>query len=279
MRALIVTTGVREVRDLQGMSLARTHARGVRCERTLEVPRTIETRGEAGAAMNVVTAVRVVVDESTLHMIADDEMRPLPSGTAVSAANSTAAAGLDRIDRGRTDLDHTGPDHIRAAHIAFGRIGPGRNHVRNLPGRIRSGRNRATRIAAARTAPRRGPKGYQRSDDRLKEQVSDRLMDDAQIDASEITVEMHNGEVTLAGTVNSREEKRAAEACAESVSGVREVINQSRVNRGDGSSTSSSPSVRSASASQTSGSQSQTSGSQGQSSRMGRSSSSERSET
>src|SRR5262245_65032110 len=80
----------------------------------------------------------------------------------------------------------------------------------------------------------RGPKGYQRSDDRLKEQVSDRLMDDPQIDASEITVEMHNGEVTLTGTVDTREEKRAAEHCAESVSGIREVINQLRVNRSDG---------------------------------------------
>jgi osmotically-inducible protein OsmY len=79
----------------------------------------------------------------------------------------------------------------------------------------------------------RGPKGYQRSDDRLKEQVSGRLMDDSQIDASEITVEIHGGEVTLTGTVNSREEKRAAEACAETVSGVREVFNQLRVNRGD----------------------------------------------
>jgi len=63
-------------------------------------------------------------------------------------------------------------------------------------------------------------------------------MDDAQIDASEITVEMHGGEVTLTGTVNSREEKRAAEACAQRVSGVREVINQLRVSRGDGGSTS-----------------------------------------
>jgi len=77
----------------------------------------------------------------------------------------------------------------------------------------------------------RGPKGYQRSDERIREDVSDSLTDDAEVDASEITVEAHDGEVTLTGTVQTRDEKRAAEACAEEVSGVREVINQLRVSR------------------------------------------------
>jgi osmotically-inducible protein OsmY len=84
----------------------------------------------------------------------------------------------------------------------------------------------------------RGPKGYHRSDERLKEQASDRLMDDPQVDASEITIDVQNGEATLTGTVNSREEKRAAEACVEAVSGIVEVINQLRVNRGDSQSAS-----------------------------------------
>lgn len=79
----------------------------------------------------------------------------------------------------------------------------------------------------------RGPKGYQRSDERLKEQVSDHLMDDDEIDASEITVEVKDGEATLTGTVSSRDEKRAAEQCVEAVSGVREVINQLRVKASD----------------------------------------------
>jgi hypothetical protein len=77
----------------------------------------------------------------------------------------------------------------------------------------------------------RGPKGYQRSDERVKEQLSDRLMDDDDIDASEITVEVKNGEVTLTGTVGSREEKRAAEEIAEQSPGVREVQNHLRVSQ------------------------------------------------
>ncbi len=78
----------------------------------------------------------------------------------------------------------------------------------------------------------RGPKGYQRSDERIREDVSDSLTDDHYVDASEITVEVREREVTLSGTVETREQKYAAEACAEDVSGVREVINQLRVTRG-----------------------------------------------
>ena len=44
---------------------------------------------------------------------------------------------------------------------------------------------------------------------------------------------MSNGEVTLTGTVDDRQAKRLAEDIAESVSGVREVHNQIRVQQGN----------------------------------------------
>ena len=75
----------------------------------------------------------------------------------------------------------------------------------------------------------RGPKGYARSDDRIKEDVCDRLTDDASIDASEIEVKVSGAEVTLAGTVDSREAKHRAENCAEAISGVKNVLNNLRV--------------------------------------------------
>lgn len=78
----------------------------------------------------------------------------------------------------------------------------------------------------------KGPKGYARSDDRIREDVCDRLTDDPQIDASEIDVKVSHCEVTLAGSVDSREAKRRAEDCAESVSGVRNVQNNIRVQQG-----------------------------------------------
>lgn len=75
----------------------------------------------------------------------------------------------------------------------------------------------------------RGPRGYTRSDDRIREDVCDRLTDDALVDASNIEVSVSKCEVTLAGTIDSREAKRRAEDCAESVSGVRNVQNNLRV--------------------------------------------------
>jgi hypothetical protein len=75
----------------------------------------------------------------------------------------------------------------------------------------------------------RGPKGWQRSDDRIREDVNERLTDHPQIDASEIEVQVQNCDVTLTGTVDDRRAKRLAEDIADSVSGVRDVHNQLRV--------------------------------------------------
>jgi osmotically-inducible protein OsmY len=86
------------------------------------------------------------------------------------------------------------------------------------------------RRAADQSGPHRGrgPKGYTRSDDRIREDVSDRLSDDSSLDASEIEVTVSKGEVTLSGTVESREDKRRAEDLAETVSGVQNVQNNLR---------------------------------------------------
>jgi osmotically-inducible protein OsmY len=79
----------------------------------------------------------------------------------------------------------------------------------------------------------RGPRGYQRSDSRINEDVCDRLCDSPDIDASAIDVRVSGGDVTLSGSVASRDEKRRAEDLIEQVSGVREVHNNLRVGRAD----------------------------------------------
>lgn len=75
----------------------------------------------------------------------------------------------------------------------------------------------------------RGPKGYRRSDERIREDVCDRLADHPRIDASEIEVTVKNGEVMLAGTVHSRDEKRTSEDLIDTISGVRDIHNNLRV--------------------------------------------------
>lgn len=84
----------------------------------------------------------------------------------------------------------------------------------------------------------KGPKGYKRSDERIQEDVCERLMHHGDIDASEIDVTVTNGEVTLTGSVNNRHEKHLAEDAIESISGVTDVHNQLRVTSSNSSSNS-----------------------------------------
>jgi osmotically-inducible protein OsmY len=75
----------------------------------------------------------------------------------------------------------------------------------------------------------KGPKGYTRSDERIKEDINDRLSDDVFVDASSIDVAVENGDVTLTGSVSTRSEKRRSEDIAEQVSGVKNVENRLRL--------------------------------------------------
>ena len=88
----------------------------------------------------------------------------------------------------------------------------------------------------------KGPKGYTRSDERIKEQVSDKLEEHGEIDASEITVDVKQGEITLEGTVPDRWMKRLAEDVAEECPGVKQVHNRIRVEKENGSTLGSTPS-------------------------------------
>lgn len=78
----------------------------------------------------------------------------------------------------------------------------------------------------------KGPKNYRRSDDRIREDVSEALAEHSRIDASEIDVAVSDAIVTLSGTVESRQIKRLAEDCAETVAGVRDVRNELRIMSG-----------------------------------------------
>ena len=75
----------------------------------------------------------------------------------------------------------------------------------------------------------KGPRNYQRRDERILEDVNDRLCDNAYIDASEIEVSVSSGDIVLAGRVEDRKSKRLAEDIAESVAGVQNVENRLRV--------------------------------------------------
>jgi osmotically-inducible protein OsmY len=65
-------------------------------------------------------------------------------------------------------------------------------------------------------------------DDRIRKNVTDRLDDDTDLDASDIEVGVDDGAVTLSGSVDSLWDKRRAEDIVKSVFGVRGVNNKLR---------------------------------------------------
>jgi osmotically-inducible protein OsmY len=144
-------------------------------------------------------------------------------------------SGSDRRDRGRS-----GFDPYRYESDVFGRGSRDYNEergfferagdeVRSWFGDEGAERRRERDMREAGLHRGRGPKGYQRSDARILEDVNDRLTEDPHIDASEIDVTVTGREVTLAGTVSSRFEKRHAEDLADSISGVTHVQNNLRI--------------------------------------------------
>lgn len=77
----------------------------------------------------------------------------------------------------------------------------------------------------------KGPKGYQRSDQRIKEDICEMLTRHPSVDAENIEVEVKNGEVTLSGTVPDRHMKYYAEEGAANSFGVVDVINNIRLKK------------------------------------------------
>jgi len=75
----------------------------------------------------------------------------------------------------------------------------------------------------------RGPRGYTRSDERITEDLNERLTDDWQLDAGDIQVAVSGGVATLSGSVQQRWQKHHAENLAEGCSGVKDVRNDIRV--------------------------------------------------
>ncbi|HEY9218734.1 MAG TPA: BON domain-containing protein [Phenylobacterium sp.] len=73
----------------------------------------------------------------------------------------------------------------------------------------------------------RTARGYD-PDERLWRAVTDRLVADRRIDPRDVEVEVHKGEVTLRGMVDTRDEKRRAEDLAD-IDGVIDVHNQLRI--------------------------------------------------
>jgi hypothetical protein len=79
-----------------------------------------------------------------------------------------------------------------------------------------------------------GPRNYSRSDERIREDLNERLTEADDLDASDLSVEVSNGVATLSGSVDHRWMKHRAEDLADACSGVRDVRNNIQVRNGVG---------------------------------------------
>ena len=132
--------------------------------------------------------------------------------------NPAARAGDRDEQRAEADLPRR---HERSVAEAFGYRVPREYPYAGIATEARRGRFFG-----------RGPKGYRRSDERIKEEISDRLMTHPDIDATDIELEVSGGVVTLNGTAEDRHEKRLAELIAEDSLGVEDVENRLHVRHG-----------------------------------------------
>ncbi|WER48781.1 BON domain-containing protein [Cupriavidus sp. WKF15] len=80
-----------------------------------------------------------------------------------------------------------------------------------------------------------GPRGYQRTDERIRDHICERLSYARRLDVSDVSVDVKDGVVTLSGTVNSRSQKYYIEELVDDTYGVREVNNDIHVRRDAGS--------------------------------------------
>jgi len=105
-----------------------------------------------------------------------------------------------------------------------------RQHFENFGNRSRPETTRPAGLQAA-SYYGRGPKGYIRSDERIREDVCERLSDSDEVDASDIQVTVREREVTLEGSVETRRMKHLSEDIAAAVAGVEDVHNRVTVRK------------------------------------------------
>lgn len=95
----------------------------------------------------------------------------------------------------------------------------------------RGGYNRGPTAWRDRASRRTDPKGYIRSDDRIRENVCEALAHSG-LDVSDVSVAVLDGHVVLEGTVPNRRTKHHVEDCTVECAGVNDVENRIRVGGG-----------------------------------------------
>jgi hypothetical protein len=159
--------------------------------------------------------------------------------------NDDARVGPPRFQEGWEGSYRSTPWTLGAEQVSPGMHGPyGQQYQGGQDERYGSGQRYASsygygddqdryRRPWADRGPHRGlgPQGYSRSDERIREDVCERLTEHPAVDPRNVEVTVENGVVLLQGLVGDRSMKYCAEDCAGRVSGVKDVDNRIRVDR------------------------------------------------
>jgi osmotically-inducible protein OsmY len=130
-----------------------------------------------------------------------------------------------RFNAGNQDYGHPG-------QASQGRFNAGNQDYGQGQGNFQGYGNQGSRGSTENQGMKgRPPRGYKRSDERIQDDICDRLMQQGHIDVGDIEVKVEGGEVTLSGTIESRALKHTVENLVDAVSGVQEIHNQLRVKR------------------------------------------------
>lgn len=165
---------------------------------------------------------------------------PYGSGQYGRSSQSRSSGQYDQDWRGRQGMGGYGGRDWRSQGSYGSAYGGGgdqdrgwwdrtRDEVRSWMGDDEAERRRRMDEMRQRSHYGRGPKGFTRSDERIREDVCERLTYDWSVDASDVEVNVSKGEVTLTGSVESRHSKRRAEDIVDDIPGVRHVQNNLRV--------------------------------------------------
>jgi osmotically-inducible protein OsmY len=106
-----------------------------------------------------------------------------------------------------------------------------REELREVAGAADQGELVVRELWSPETVPRfpPGPKGYRRSDERIREDICDELMTMRDIDSSDVEVSVNAGAVSLKGTVPDRSMKYRVEQVVDRCAGVVDITNLIKV--------------------------------------------------
>ncbi|MCD6680759.1 MAG: CBS domain-containing protein [Burkholderiaceae bacterium] len=113
------------------------------------------------------------------------------------------------------------------------RYGEGRRYAMEYPAARGYGYGSTGMRTGVQGMRNRGPRNWQRSDERIREDVCERLASLDDVDVSDVSVSVEQGTVRLTGSVAQRGDKHRIEDVADDSVGVRDVDNQIRVRRDD----------------------------------------------